>query len=98
MPATATPLWRITMFDFRNVIAVLVLVVVPTVILAQGVPRITTLAGAGKAGYDGDGGPADKALLKQPFHCEVDNKGTLYIAEAENHCIRKVDLKTGKIS
>lgn len=60
--------------------------------------RIETAAGTGKAGHTGDGGPATEATLKQPFHCELDGKGTLYIAEAENHCIRKVDLKTGVIS
>lgn len=59
---------------------------------------MATLAGTGKAGYAGDGGPAAKALLNQPFHCEVDDKGTLYIAEAFNHCIRKVDLRTGVIT
>jgi hypothetical protein len=61
-------------------------------------PIMATLAGTGKAGFTGDGGPANKATLNQPFHCEVDGKGTLYIAEAFNHCIRKVDLKTGTIS
>jgi streptogramin lyase len=59
---------------------------------------MTTLAGTGKAGYAGDGGPPAKALLNQPFHCEVDNKGTLYVAEAFNHCIRKIDLETGVIT
>jgi len=57
-----------------------------------------TAAGTGVKGFAGDGGPAVKALLNQPFHCDVDNKGNLYIAEAENHCIRKVDLKTGVIA
>lgn len=60
--------------------------------------KIHAFAGTGKKGYAGDGGPARDALLNQPFHCEVDGKGNLYIAEAENHCIRKVDLKTGTIS
>lgn len=59
---------------------------------------IDSVAGTGTKGFAGDGGPADKALLEQPFHCDVDNKGSLYIAEANNHCIRKVDLKTGKIT
>lgn len=59
---------------------------------------IDTVAGTGKAGHAGDGGPATAALLKQPFHCELDGKGNLYIAEAENHCIRKVDLKTGTLT
>src|SRR5262249_49782959 len=44
------------------------------------------------------GGAATKATLNQPFHCELDGKGALYIAEDKNHCIRKVDLKTGTIS
>src|SRR5688572_16177417 len=63
---------------------------------AEGV--MSTVAGTGEAGFTGDGSPASKATLNQPFHCELDGKGNLYIAEAFNHCIRKVDLKTGVIS
>lgn len=59
---------------------------------------MTTVAGAGRRGYAGDGGPASRALLDQPFHCELDGRGNLYIAEAGNHCIRKVNLKTGVIT
>src|ERR1700730_7632829 len=61
-------------------------------------PAIATLAGTGERGHTGDGGLAIKATLSEPFHCDVDNRGHLYIAEAMNHCIRKVDLKTGVIS
>jgi hypothetical protein len=56
-----------------------------------------TFAGTGKKGYAGDGGPAAKAMLNQPFHVEVDGKGNVFIAEAENHCIRRVDSKSGQI-
>src|SRR5262245_40841898 len=59
---------------------------------------MTTVAGTGKAGYAGDDGPAADALLDQPFHCDLDAHGHLYIAEAFNHCVRKVDLKTGRIT
>lgn len=59
---------------------------------------IDSVAGTGKKGYAGDGGPATAALLDQPFHCDVDDKGSLFIAEAFNHCVRKVDLKTGVIT
>ncbi len=59
---------------------------------------ISTAAGSGKAGHVGDGGKAVEAQLNQPFHCELDGKGSLFIAEAGNHCIRKVDLRTGTIS
>src|SRR5262249_49999290 len=73
-----------------------VLVFVP--LLQGATPTIDTVAGTGKAGYSGDGGPAIKARLNQPFHCDLDSDGNLYIAEAFNHCIRKVDLRTGIIT
>lgn len=59
---------------------------------------INTVAGTGKPGFAGNGGMATAALLDQPFHCDVDGAGNLYIAEAGNHCIRKVDGKTGIIT
>jgi hypothetical protein len=58
---------------------------------------MTTVAGTGARGYSGDGGKATLARLSEPFHCDLDGKGTLYIAEAGNHCVRSVDLKTGII-
>jgi streptogramin lyase len=62
-----------------------------------GADTITTVAGSGKAGHAGDGGKAVEAQLNQPFHCELDGKGHLYIAEAANHCIRQVHLQTGVV-
>ena len=59
---------------------------------------MSTFAGTGERGHTGDGGPAAKATLSEPFHCDLDGRGHLYIAESANHCIRKVDLKTGRIS
>jgi sugar lactone lactonase YvrE len=59
---------------------------------------ISTIAGTGEKGHAGDGGPATRAQLNQPFHCDLDGTGNLYIAEALNHCIRKVDLKTGVLT
>jgi streptogramin lyase len=61
-------------------------------------PTITTIAGTGQAGYSGDGAKATEARLDQPFHCDVDSQGHLYVAEAFNHCVRKIDVKTGTIS
>ena len=61
--------------------------------------KIDTVAGDGSAGYSGDGGPAVKARLNQPFHCDADSRhGALYIADALNHTIRRLDLKTGTIT
>jgi hypothetical protein len=59
---------------------------------------IDTVAGTGERGYSGDGGPATKAKLNQPFHCDYDPAGNLIVAEAGNHCIRKIDLRTGDIT
>ncbi len=52
---------------------------------------ITTVAGDGTAGYSGDGGPATAAQLRNPRGVAVDGSGNLYIADLDNHCIRKVD-------
>ena len=59
---------------------------------------IRTLAGTGERGYAGDGGPATAALLSEPFMCIYDTHGNLYIAEATNHCIRRIDASTGIIT
>ena len=58
---------------------------------------ITTVAGTGERGYSGDGGLATVARLSEPFMCAFDSLGNLYIAEAMNHCIRRVALHTGLI-
>jgi sugar lactone lactonase YvrE len=60
--------------------------------------EITRAAGTGNSGYSGDGGPADQAKLNKPFGVHVDGSGNLFIADRDNHCIRKVDAQTGTIS
>ena len=59
---------------------------------------ITTFAGTGVAGYSGDGGPANKAQLKQPHSIQFGPDGSLYICDIGNNVIRRVDMKTGIIS
>jgi len=60
---------------------------------------ITTVAGIGKQnGYTGDGGPATAAELNKPRGVYVDPSGNIYIADTENHAIRKVDAITGIIT
>ena len=54
---------------------------------------ITTVAGNGKHGYSGDGGPATKANLNSPFGLALDAAGNLYIADNGNGRIRKVDRR-----
>src|ERR1700694_1216239 len=60
--------------------------------------RLTTIAGNGQKAYRGDGGPATEAALNMPHEIRFDAKGDLYIAERDNHVIRKVDMKSGVIS
>ncbi len=51
---------------------------------------ITTLAGTGEAGADGDGGPATDARLRTPLGVALSADGVLYIADTYNHRIRAV--------
>jgi trimeric autotransporter adhesin len=62
--------------------------------------NINTIAGnyADGAGYSGDGGPATAAQLNEPAGIALDNKGNLYIADAGNNVIRKVNSVTVGIS
>ncbi len=60
--------------------------------------RLTTIAGDGQKGYRGDGGPALQASLNMPHELRFGPDGDIYIAERDNHVIRKVDTKTGVIS
>ncbi len=52
---------------------------------------ITTIAGTGVAGYDGDGGLAINASLARPFDIEIGSDGTIYFSDPPNNCIRKID-------
>ena len=58
---------------------------------------VFTIAGVGKAGYDGDGGPAARAHLNNPFDLTVDPSGSLVFSDTMNHVVRRIDAKTGNI-
>jgi DNA-binding beta-propeller fold protein YncE len=58
---------------------------------------ISTVAGVGKPGFGGDGGPAIAACFRQPHSIALDSAGSLYIADIGNHRIRRVDPATGVI-
>jgi len=55
--------------------------------------KIVTIAGKGYSGFFGDGGPATKAMLKNPAAISFDSKGNLYIADMGSNRIRKVDTR-----
>jgi sugar lactone lactonase YvrE len=54
---------------------------------------LLNVVGTGASGYSGDGGPATQAQLKVPAGLTFDSRGNLYIADRENHRVRKVDKK-----
>lgn len=59
---------------------------------------ITTIAGTGTAGSTGDGGPAVAAQLSGPTGLSVDRSGNVFVADAGNHRIRRIDAATGVIT
>ena len=58
---------------------------------------ITTIAGSGKNGYDGDEKPATDAALNNPDAVVAAPNGDIYIADTLNNRIRMVDSATGMI-
>ena len=59
---------------------------------------ISTIAGTGKPGFSGDGGPATQARLNYPHSIALDDDGNLYICDIRNHRVRRVDLNSGIIT
>jgi sugar lactone lactonase YvrE len=65
---------------------------------ANATGTITTKIGKGTQGYSGDGGSDTAAEFNNIQDIAVDKQGNLYIADAGNHCIRKVSSSTGIIT
>lgn len=60
--------------------------------------KITIVAGTGKQGYSGDGGPATDAKLNEPYEVRFDAAGNMFFVEMKNNIVRRVDAKSGIIS
>jgi DNA-binding beta-propeller fold protein YncE len=59
---------------------------------------ISTIAGTGKRGYSGDGGPAKEADFSGVYSLAFDTaEENLYVADLENRRVRAVEMKTGKV-
>ena len=63
-----------------------------------GAADIRTIAGTGRQTYSGDGGPAHEAGIAEPFGLTIGPDGALYVCSVKNHCIRRIDDRTGFIS
>jgi sugar lactone lactonase YvrE len=59
---------------------------------------VTTAAGVCFYGYDGDGKAATQAMLNAPEAVIFDPRGNMYISDAMNHRVRRVDAETGIIT
>ena len=58
---------------------------------------ISTVAGTGKPGYAGDGGPARRAQFQSPHSIALAEDRWLFVADIGNHRIRRIDLTEGTI-
>lgn len=59
---------------------------------------ITTIAGSGIAGWDGDGRSALETAFNQPSAVACAPNGDIYIADTMNNRIRRIDRATGRVS
>jgi hypothetical protein len=77
-----------------------VLVATPELIQAVNISthQITTVAGNGSSGYNGDGIPATSASLDGPRGLAVDSSGNIFFADFGNNRVREVNASTGLIS
>lgn len=66
--------------------------------IEHGTGIISTIAGTGTGGYNGDNILATSAEVNGPFGVAVDTTGNVYIADAFNNRIRKITYSTGMIS
>ncbi|HXP49551.1 MAG TPA: hypothetical protein VN922_06350, partial [Bacteroidia bacterium] len=59
---------------------------------------IRTVAGTGKAGYNGNGGLGDTSIISNPYGVAVDKAGNIFFVDNGNNMVREVIRATGKIA
>jgi sugar lactone lactonase YvrE len=62
-----------------------------------GTGLISTVAGTGLPGFNGDAQAADQAQLSMPMGVALDKAGNILIADLLNHRVRTVNIQTGEI-
>ena len=55
------------------------------------------VAGSGRQGFTGNGGPAKDAALSGPKGISVAPDGNIYLADTESHGVRMIDVKRGTL-
>jgi sugar lactone lactonase YvrE len=66
--------------------------------ISSATGTIATIAGTGAPGFSGDGGPAKSAQLDLPTALAFDSAGNLYLADTNNHRVRRIAATTGVIA
>lgn len=87
-----------TAFDAKGTMYVLEMVGGNRLLRVEADGKLTHLAGTGKAGYSGDGGPALEAQFNGPHNLAVLPEGNVLIGDTWNGVVRKVDLKNNTVS
>ena len=59
--------------------------------------KVFHMAGTGKSGFEGNGGPAKMASLKGPKGLTIDGDGNVWLADTESHSVRMINAKTGNL-
>jgi hypothetical protein len=59
---------------------------------------ITTIAGTGTGGFNGDSIPATSAKIRDPARITSDKHGNLYFYDSQNNRVRKINRESGLIS
>jgi DNA-binding beta-propeller fold protein YncE len=67
-------------------------------LLSAASKSVTTIAGTGVAGFSGDGGPGIEGQVNNPYGLVIGPDGALYFCEIGNHRVRRLDLKTHRLS
>ena len=60
--------------------------------------QLRNISGDGSRSYRGDGQPAATATYNGMHNCAITPNGDIYIADTWNHCVRRIDARTGLVS
>jgi uncharacterized protein (TIGR03437 family) len=96
-PAGATTAWNVMAYDIAAANGYWYASSGTTVMKTTGSGTVLLAAGGGDPAH-GDGGPATQARLNHPSGAAMDSAGNLFIADRDNHRIRRVSVSSGVIT
>lgn len=63
-----------------------------------GSSRLTTIAGTGEKGFEGEAQYATDTPFSAPHEIRFDEQGNLYVVERDGHAVRRIAARTGFVS